>query len=334
MEESGWNLALIMKSEANMISRIPVTIIAGFLGSGKTTLVNHIIASNRGMKIGVIVNDFGEIDIDSNLIVSASDEILEIRNGCICCSTNGDLRVAVSKLFNNNTLPEYLIIESTGIGDPLPIVKTFMRPEFIRQARVDSIVTVVDVENIQDSLSDISVIKNQIKFADFILLNKCDRVPEQAVNTVEALIREFNNDSRILMTVKCSVPLEVILGARVNTENMIALQNNHHSDNCDHECHAHNESNHGFISVAFSSNELLDPDKFQDFLQNIPSSIFRAKGFLRTTQSDQGYIFHLIAKRFTLDADQETRNPQNQLVFIGRDFDKDSLISNLKMCIY
>ena len=323
-----------MTSESRMDSRIPVTIIAGFLGSGKTTLVNHIIASNRGMKIGVIVNDFGEIDIDSNLILSASDEILEIRNGCICCSNNGDLRVAVSKLFNNNTLPEYLIIESTGIGDPLPIVKTFMRPEFICLARVDSIVTVVDVENIQDSLSDISVIKNQIKFADFILLNKCDRVPEQTVNTARALIHEFNNDSRMLMTVKCSVPLEVILGARVNTENMIALQHNHHSDNCGHECHDHNESNHGFISVAFSSNELLDPDKFQDFLQNIPSSIFRAKGFLRTAQSDQGYIFHLIAKRFTLDADQETRNPQNQLVFIGRDFDKDSLISNLKMCIY
>lgn len=322
-----------MKSEASMISRIPVTIIAGFLGSGKTTLVNHIIASNRGIKIGVIVNDFGEIDIDSNLIVSSSDQILEIKNGCICCSNNGDLRATVSKLLKDNAELEYIIIESTGIGDPLPIVKTFMRPEFISQARVDSIITVVDAENIKQTLPDIGVIQNQIKFADFILLNKCDRFEAQSINEVEAFVREFNNDCRLLKTVKCSVPLDVILGARAHNQNLIAERDSHHSPDCSHECHDHDDVNHGFTSVSFSSNDLFDPDKFQEFLQRIPSNIFRAKGFLRTAQSGQSYIFHLIARRFTLDVDLEIRSPCNQLVFIGLDVDSDSLIHDLRLCL-
>ena len=322
-----------MTSEASMVSRIPVTIIAGFLGSGKTTLLNHIIASNRGIKIGVIVNDFGEIDIDSNLIVSSSDQILEIKNGCICCSNNGDLRVTVSNLLKDNAELEYLIIESTGIGDPLPIVKTFMRPEFINQARVDSIITVVDAENIQQTLPDIGVIQNQIKFADFILLNKCDRVSIHSIDAVEAFVRQFNNDCRILKTVKCSVSLDIILGARAHNQNPVAEQDSHHSPDCSHECHDHHDANHGFVSASFSSNELFDPDKFQEFLQKIPSGIFRAKGFLRTDQSDQAYIFHLIAKRFTLDPDLEIRSPCNQLVFIGLDFDRDSLINDLKLCL-
>lgn len=207
-----------------------------------------------------------------------------------------------------------------------------MRPEFICQARVDSIITVVDAENIEKTLPDIRVVQNQIKFADFILLNKCDLIPKQKINTVKVFIREFNNDCRMLETVKCSSPLDLILGTRVHDEMMMTELDKHHSHSCDHECHHHDGVNHGFKSVSFNSDELFDPLKLQTFLQTIHAGVFRAKGFLRTKGSDQNYIFHLIAKRFTLDPDHQKRDPCNQLVFIGRDFDGDKLITDLRSC--
>lgn len=314
------------------VPRVPVAIISGFLGSGKTTLLNHIISKNHGSKIGVIVNDFGEIDIDSNLIVSSSDQILEISNGCICCSNNGDLQLTITKLLRDNVGLEYIIIESTGIGDPLPILKTFMRPEFISRTRVDSIITVVDSECIRQSLLESSVVQNQIKYADFILLNKCDLVQRQEVDTVKSLVNEINSNCRILEVVKCSVQLDFIMGVGLHDEPEMTEHNHILMHSCDHECNDHAAINHGFISVSFSSNELFDPQKLQEFLQKIPSGVFRAKGFLQTAQSDQNYIFHLIAKRFTLDPDKFRRDPCNQLVFIGRQFDCDKLIDDLSLC--
>lgn len=314
------------------VFRIPVIIISGFLGSGKTTLLNYIISKNRDTRIGIIVNDFGEIDVDSNLIVSSSDQILEISNGCICCSNNGDLRATIAKLLRDNVQLDYIIIESTGIGDPLPILKTFMRPEFVNQTRVDSIITVVDSEYIRQSLLDSNVAQNQVKFADFILLNKCDLVQRHDIDSVKSLVRQINSDCRIVEVIKCSVELDFIIGGRSHIEMKIAQHHNTPAHYCDHECNDHDLINHGFMSVCFSSNELLNPQKFQEFLQKIPTDVFRGKGFLKTTQSDQSYIFHLIAKRFTLDLDKVKKEPCNQLVFIGRHFDRNKLIDDLKGC--
>ena len=239
---------------------LPVTIITGFLGSGKTTLLNHILTNQQGVKTAVLVNEFGEIGIDNELIVSTSEDMVELSNGCICCTINNDLLEAVYKILERQDGIDYLVVETTGLADPLPVALTFLGTELRDLTRLDSIVTVVDSENFSLDLFNSQAAYSQITYGDIILLNKADLVPEDKLTDLENRIREMKEGARILRTVNSEVPLPVILsvglfesdkyfdqeeaaGKSPKHDHHDHAHDHHDHSNCDHD-HGHCEHDH------------------------------------------------------------------------------------------
>ena len=191
--------------------RLPVTLVTGFLGSGKTTLVNHILSNRAGVRAAVLVNELGEVGIDNDLIITAEDGMIELTNGCICCSTNNDLVDSIVRVLGSATAVEHIIVETTGVADPLPVARTFQRPEFRDALRLDAIVALADAEQFSLDLFDGIAARNQLRYADAILLNKCDRVDAERLGTVEEKIRSLNAEARLVRTTRSAVPLPLIL---------------------------------------------------------------------------------------------------------------------------
>ncbi|MCA1993057.1 MAG: GTP-binding protein [Coleofasciculus sp. S288] len=344
---------------------MPVTIITGFLGSGKTTLLNHILTNQQGLKTAVLVNEFGEIGIDNELIVTTDENMVELSNGCICCTINNDLAEAVYKILEREDKVDYLVVETTGLADPLPVALTFLGTELRDMTRLDSIVTVVDCANFSLDLFNSEAAYSQIAYGDIILLNKVDLVDEGDVDALEVRIREMKAGARILRTTNSQVPLPLILSVGLfesdkyfDTESSShdhdhehehhhdhAHEHHDHDPECTHEHHDHDHDHHhhhsnhlendGFISLSFESDNPFAIRKFQHFLDNLlPSSVFRAKGILWFDESPNRHIFHLSGKRFTIEDDEWNGKPKkNQLVMIGQDLDLETLRSQLDNCI-
>jgi len=239
---------------------LPVTIITGFLGSGKTTLLNHILTNQQGVKTAVLVNEFGEIGIDNELIISTGDDMVELSNGCICCTINNDLLDAVYRVLERGEKVDYLVVETTGLADPLPVALTFLGTELRDMTRLDSIVTLVDAENYSVDLFNSQTAYNQILYGDIILLNKADLVDEADLDLLEVKIRDIKADARILRTTQSQVALPLILSVglfesdqyydRINAKT--GHDHGHHDhghqehadhSNCDHD-HGHCEHDH------------------------------------------------------------------------------------------
>ncbi len=342
---------------------MPVTIITGFLGSGKTTLLNHILTNQQGLKTAVLVNEFGEIGIDSELIVTTGeDDMVELSNGCICCTINSDLVDAVYRVLERSDRVDYLVVETTGLADPLPVALTFLGTELRDMTRLDSIITVVDAENYSLDLFNSEAAYNQIAYGDIILLNKVDLVDKADADLLEVKIRDVKRDARILRTVKGNVPLPLILSVGLfesdryyhpevdshDHDHDHAHDHDHDHDHdhstCDHDhghCvhdhdhhHSHHLENDGFTSVSFESDRPLAIRKFQTFLDTqLPSDVFRAKGILWFDESPRRHIFHLSGKRFSLDDEDWKGQPKNQLVLIGQNLDHAELLSQLQACL-
>ena len=344
---------------------LPVTIITGFLGSGKTTLLNHILTNQQGIKTAVLVNEFGEIGIDNELIVDASDDntMVELSNGCVCCTINEDLMNAVYKIMERPEKVDYMIVETTGLADPLPVALTFLGSELRDLTRLDSIVTVVDAENFNISLFNSEVAQSQIAYGDIILLNKTDLVDEADLDKLEVQIRDIKAGARILRTERGNVPLSLLLSVGLfesdryftpekpdsdheqdhkhdHSEHQHDHDHDHNSE--DHSAHdhsAHDHSDHlaidGFTSLSFQSDKPFNIKKFQYFLDNqIPEAVFRAKGILWFDESPKRHIFHLSGKRFSLDDEQwKNDDRKNQLVLIGQNLDHDKLRAQIESCI-
>ena len=344
---------------------LPVTIITGFLGSGKTTLLNHILTNQQGVKTAVLVNEFGEIGIDNELIVSTDQNMVELSNGCICCTINNDLVDAVYKVLAREEKLDYLVVETTGLADPLPVAMTFLGSELRDLTRLDSIITVVDAANYSLDLFNSEAALSQITYGDVILLNKTDLVDETTLQELEKKINNIKEGSRIIRTTISQVPLPLILSVGLfesdqyfdsHTEEHHDHDDHHDHSNCGHEHHDdhdhstcghdhhdhehHDHSNHlendGFTSISFQSDQPFSIRKFQYFLDNqLPTNVFRAKGIMWFEESPQRHIFHLCGKRFTIDDDQwkNENKKQNQLVLIGQNLESETLLQQLENCI-
>src|SRR5499427_5283706 len=196
-----------------MPDKIPVTVLTGYLGAGKTTLLNRILSEPHGQKFAVIVNEFGEIGIDNDLVVGADEEVFEMNNGCICCTVRGDLVRIIDGLMRRKGKFDAIIVETTGLADPAPVAQTFFMDDNVgRKAKLDAVVTVADAKWLQDRLKDAPEAKNQIAFADVILLNKTDLVEPDALSEVEARIRGINPYAKLHKAVRCRIALPEVLG--------------------------------------------------------------------------------------------------------------------------
>ncbi len=335
---------------------LPVTIITGFLGSGKTTLLNHILTNQQGMKTAVLVNEFGEIGIDNELIVSTGEDMVELNNGCICCTINNDLMEAVYKVLERGDRIDYLVVETTGLADPLPVALTFLGTELRDLTRLDSIVTVVDAANYSLDLFNSQAAHNQIAYGDIILLNKVDLVDEADADLLEVKIRDVKEGARILRTTNSNVPLGLILSVGLfESDKYFEAEakddhhdHDHHGHDHEHHDHGHDHAHHdhdhhdhsdhlendGFTSISFQSDRPFAIKKFQNFLDNqLPVTVFRAKGILWFDESPKRHIFHLSGKRFSLDDTEWTGQPKNQLVLIGQNLNHDELRSQIEACV-
>ena len=289
-----WPERMILGFTAMWLKKIPVTVISGFLGAGKTTLVNHVLTHNTGANIGVIVNEFGEVGIDGDLIVADEKALVEIRNGCICCTVRTDLVAGVKLLLERSDLNlDRLIIETSGLADPAPVLQTFLADtELLTRVELESVVTLVDAANFQRQIDD-AIAREQIAFADLIVLNKVDLLEPDELTPLERDLRAINPLAAIIRTTNSEVATDTLLGvSRFSLPNVLAIEPGILQDEHDHE---HDNS---ITSCAVETNHALDPDRFNRWVNQLVQQqgqhLMRMKGVLNFSGEARQFYFHSV----------------------------------------
>ena len=266
--------------------------------------------------------------------------MIELSNGCICCSINGELVEAIEKLINVNKKLDYIIIETTGLADPLPVAMTLLGSDLRDQTRLDSIITLIDAENFNDVALESSIGRSQVIYGDILLLNKCDLVTNKNIEETIDKLKEIKNDVRILKSIKGNIPLNLLLSVGLFETDLINQKESVHDHSHGHEHkheHGHSEEDNrieDFLSVSFQTKEPFSLRKFQYFLDNqLKSDVFRAKGILWFSESERRHGFHLAGKRISIEDSEWGEERNNQLVFIGKELDKEKILSQLNACI-
>ena len=344
-----------------LAERVPVTVLTGFLGAGKTTLLNHLLTQPHGHKCAIIINEFGAISIDNQLVIGADEEIVELNNGCLCCRVRGDLVKSLANLFQKQKRFDYVLVETTGLADPSPIAHTFFMPELKTKLRLDAIVTVADAKHLEKELMDAPEAAPQIAFADVILLNKTDLVSPADTARVEARIRRLNPLAKIHRTQNSQIEVAKIFNLKARGLNVpmdlpakpsdqLSLtaaeeppdHGNEHGDH-DHHNQAEAHEHHHDESVGsfyFCEQRPLDLKKTEAWLAELLNThggdLYRSKGILHIQGEPKRVVFQGVQMMFDAQPDRfwnAGEKRQSQLVFIGKDLDEGKIKAGFNACL-
>jgi G3E family GTPase len=337
-----------------MPDKIPVTVLTGYLGAGKTTLLNRILSEPHGKKYAVIVNEFGEIGIDNDLVVGADEEVFEMNNGCICCTVRGDLIRILDGLLKRRGQFDGILIETTGLADPAPVAQTFFLDDTVGgRTALDAVVTVTDAKWLKERLKDAPEAKNQIGFADIILLNKTDLVTVEELRDVESRIRAINPYAKVYPTRRCDVPIQSLLGqGAFDLQRILAIEPEFLAGDHDHDHHGeHHDGHHhnggpkhyhdeDMQSLSLRSDKPLDPEKFLPWINELVAvegpKILRCKGILAFKDDPQRFVLQGV--HMVLDGDHQRdwkpdEKRESRLIFVGRELDVASIERAFLACV-
>ena len=347
-------------TEQSSSEKVPVTVLTGYLGAGKTTLLNRILSEPHGRKFAVIVNEFGEIGIDNELVVNADEEVFEMNNGCICCTVRGDLVRIIDGLMRRKGKFDAIIVETTGLADPAPVAQTFFMDEAVgAKTKLDAVVTVADAKWLKDRLKDAPEAKNQIAFADVILINKTDLVEPGDLSELEARIRGLNPYARLHRTERAQIALNEVLGRNafdldrildIEPQFLEADEHDHDHHHHDHDHHGHDHHRHGnglkhyhdedMQSVSLKTDKPLNPDKFFPWVQDLVATegkdILRCKGILSFKDDPERFVFQGV--HMILDGDHQrpwgpNEKRESRIIFIGRKLPKEKIREGFENCV-
>jgi len=313
----------------------PVTLLTGYLGSGKTTLLNRILTETHGKRYAVIVNEFGEVGIDNDLVVNADEEIFEMNNGCICCTVRGDLIRILGGLMRRKTSFDGILVETTGLADPAPVAQTFFVDEDVRRkTKLDAIITLVDAKHLLDEIDRAPEAEEQIAFADIVLLNKTDLVSADGLAMVETRIRRINPYANLHRTQHCDVNLGKVLGRDAfNLDRILNIEPEFLTE--DH-AHEHDES---IGSLSLTTDRPLNHERFipwiQDVTANFGKDILRMKGIIAMKGDDSRFVIqgvHMLIEGDSQRPWKPNEKRESRLVFIGRGLPRDVLKRGFEAC--